>query len=177
MRKLMVVAMVSIFFVTGCNSSTESDVPVKDSSSEVTVEQTEESQVDQAEEVDKEEKHSGDVVEIKEKMFVAQTTDIYINADEYLGKTIQYEGIFSVYQLDGGNRNFYSVIRSGPGCCGNDGEVGFEVVWDGEYPKEDEWVEVRGVLEYYDDDGNSYLRLAVESIEVLETRGQEIVYQ
>ncbi len=48
---------------------------------------------------------------------------------------------------------------------------------DGEYPKEDEWVEVSGVLESYEDDGNGYLRLALDSIEVLEIRGQEIVYQ
>lgn len=119
---------------------------------------------------------SGDLVEIKEKMFIAQSNDIYLNAEDYLGKTIKYEGIFkSTYWEE--DQTFYFVIRYGPGCCGYDGEAGFEVTWDGEWPQEDDWCEAVGVLEEYEVNGWSYLRLSLTSLTVLDTRGAEYVYQ
>jgi uncharacterized membrane protein YcgQ (UPF0703/DUF1980 family) len=119
------------------------------------------------------------VIEIKEKMFIAQTNDIYVNANDYLGKTIRYEGVFN--QEDGsvaGQPVTYSmVIRYGPGCCGNDGNVGFEVDWDKPYPEVNDWVEAEGVLEQYDEEGTMYLRLKLSSLNVLPERGEETVQQ
>ena len=120
---------------------------------------------------------SGGIIEIKEKMFIAQTNDIYYNAEDYLGKTIKYEGIYNAYYWDDEDSTFYSVIRYGPGCCGDDGEAGFEVVWDGEHPEVNDWVEAVGVLEQYEDGGYKYLRLALTSLTVLPTRGAEFVNQ
>ena len=114
----------------------------------------------------------GDVIEIREKLFVAQTNDIYLNSEDYLGKTIKYEGIFDAYHDDETDITYYSVVRYGPGCCGYDSNAGFEVIWDKEYPEISEWVEVIGVLEEYDEFGEKYLRLQISSIRVLETRGQ-----
>jgi uncharacterized membrane protein YcgQ (UPF0703/DUF1980 family) len=119
----------------------------------------------------------GDVVEIREKMFVAQSNDIYFNADNYLGKTIKYEGLFNVYEDPETGNTYYSVIRYGPGCCGVDANAGFEVRWDGGYPLQDEWVEAVGVLEEYKEGLNSYLRLNLTSLNVLEVRGAEYVSQ
>lgn len=121
--------------------------------------------------------NTGDIIEIKEKMFIAQTNDIYFNPEDYLGKTIKYEGIFSVYEVPETGAVYYSVFRYGPGCCGVDANAGFEVIWDKEYPKPDDWVEAVGVLEEYDEDGYTYLRLALSSLTVLETRGAEYVSQ
>jgi uncharacterized membrane protein YcgQ (UPF0703/DUF1980 family) len=120
---------------------------------------------------------SGEIVEIKEKMFIAQTNDIYYNPDEYLGKTLKYEGIFSVYEVPETGAKYYSVIRFGPGCCGIDANAGFEVAWRNEYPKQDEWVEVVGELEKYEEDGYQYLRLDLSSLTVLPERGAEYVVQ
>jgi uncharacterized membrane protein YcgQ (UPF0703/DUF1980 family) len=120
---------------------------------------------------------SGDVVEIKEKMFIAQTNDIYYNADDYLGKTIKYEGIFSAYEVPETGAKYYSVIRYGPGCCGIDANAGFEVAWDKEYPGNDDWVEAIGILVEYEEDGYKYLRLALSSLSVLPERGAEYVSQ
>ncbi|MDR3270345.1 MAG: hypothetical protein LBT32_02365, partial [Peptococcaceae bacterium] len=53
---------------------------------------------------------SGDILEIKEKMFVAQTNDIYYNAEDYLGKTLKYEGLFTVYTDPETDVTYYSVI-------------------------------------------------------------------
>ena len=121
---------------------------------------------------------AGDIVEIKEKMFVAQTNDVYINPDEYLGRTIKLEGMFGLDTEM--SPPLYYVFRYGPGCCGYDANAGFEVVWKDEktaYPNENDWVEAAGVLENYDDDGEPYLRLALTSLTVKAERGLERVEQ
>lgn len=119
----------------------------------------------------------GDVVEIREKLFIAQTNDIYYNAEDYLGKTIKYEGIFNVNRSLDGDVLFCSVYRYGPGCCGDDGYAGFEVRWDGEYPNSNDWVEAIGILEEYEEEGYLFLRVALTSLTVLPTRGTEYVTQ
>lgn len=116
-----------------------------------------------------------DVVEISEKLFIAQTNDIYINTEDYLGKTIKYEGIFKSYYWDEMDATYCYVIRYGPGCCGYDGEAGFEVAWDGELPQEDDWCEAVGVLETYEENGYQYLRLSLTSLTIKDERGAEYV--
>ncbi|MCL1964173.1 MAG: hypothetical protein FWF69_03830 [Firmicutes bacterium] len=119
-------------------------------------------------------------LEIKEKMFIAQTNDVYLNTDEYLGKTIQYEGIFDSFYYPPTDTTYCRVMRYGPGCCGNDGSAGFEVSWQGDgiqMPEPNDWVEVIGVLEEYEEEGFTYLRLDVLSLKVLAVRGAETVTQ
>ncbi len=116
-----------------------------------------------------------DVVYINERLFIAQTNDIYLNTPDYLGKTIQYEGLFKKAAWE--DSTYCYVIRYGPGCCGYDGEAGFEVAWDGPWPRVDDWCEVVGVLEEYQENGMTYLRLALTSLTVLEQRGAEFVSQ
>lgn len=118
---------------------------------------------------------------ITEKMFIAQTNDVYLNANDYIGKTIKYEGMFFSYLYEPTDGMVYTVIRYGPGCCGDDGQAGFEVVWDEESgiqkPNEDDWVEAIGVLEWYEELGFQYLRLNLKSLRVLDQRGAETVLQ
>jgi len=120
-----------------------------------------------------------DVIEIKEKMFIAQTNDIYLNAEDYLGKIIKLEGLFK--QDDGYNKSYFFVIRYGPGCCGFDANAGFEVEWAKEkakpYPAVDSWVEAAGELKTYEEDGMQYLYLELASLNVLNKRGAETVMQ
>ena len=120
---------------------------------------------------------NSDVIEISEKVFIAQTNDIYINTEDYLGKTIKYEGIFQSYYYDVTDTTYYSVIRYGPGCCGFDANAGFEVEWDGDYPEQNDWVEAVGTLETYEEGGAQYLRLKLSSLKVLPVRGAEFVQQ
>ena len=126
----------------------------------------------------------GDIIYIREKMFITQTNEIYLNANDYLGKTLRYEGFFGVYQDEftaesGGS--VCCVIRNGPGCCpGVDNTAGFEVVWESDSittPAENDWVEVTGVLEQYDVNGWQYLRLRLSALEVLPVRGADYVEQ
>ena len=120
------------------------------------------------------------VVEIKEKMFATQVSDVYLNAPEYLGKTIKLEGVFKREKYSGDEEPYNFVIRYGPGgCCGGDAYVGFEVKWDKEntraYPAAESWVEAAGKLKV-DKDGN-YLYLDLASLTVLSRRGAETVVQ
>jgi uncharacterized membrane protein YcgQ (UPF0703/DUF1980 family) len=111
-------------------------------------------------------------------MFVAQTNDVYINPDEYLGRTIKLEGMFGLDPEM--SPPLYYVFRYGPGCCGYDANAGFEVVWKDKtavYPNENDWVEAMGVLESYEDDDEPYLRLALTSLAVKTERGLEQVEQ
>jgi hypothetical protein len=126
---------------------------------------------------------AGGIVEIKEKMFIAQTNDVYLNPEDYLGKTIKLEGLFKSEQGFDNQQPYCFVLRYGPGCCGTDGNAGFEVAWDETepaeklYPAEDDWVEATGVLKTYEEDGYPYLYLALSSLRVLEEKGAEFVTQ
>ncbi|MDR2477793.1 MAG: metal ABC transporter permease [Treponema sp.] len=120
----------------------------------------------------------GDIVEIKEKLFIAQTNDVYLNPEEYLGKTIKLEGLFKREGYE--SRSYCFVIRYGPGCCGSDGNAGFEVAWDDRgtaYPAIDSWVGATGILKRYEEDGFPYLYLALSELTVLPERGAEFVTQ
>ncbi|MDR1058998.1 MAG: hypothetical protein LBL43_05565 [Treponema sp.] len=119
---------------------------------------------------------AGDVLEIREKMFIAQTNEVYLNPEDYMGRTVKLEGLFKKQEYPGGG-GYCFVLRYGPGCCGNDGSAGFEVAWDRPYPQEDEWVEAVGVLDSYDEDGYPYLYLDLASLVVKEERGKEFVTQ
>lgn len=113
---------------------------------------------------------------IREKMFITQINDIYLNPDEYKDKTIQLEGIFDAYEdPEDSKYNKYYIIRYGPGCCGNDGVAGFQILFDGDKPKPNDWIEVTGELQMVVEDGSEYVALKVNSLKVLTERGAEYV--
>lgn len=115
------------------------------------------------------------VVEISEKMFIAQCNDVYLNPDDYQGKLIQIEGIYMSYtDSDSGNAYHY-VMRYGPGCCGNDGTAGFEFIYDGEMPKQEDWIEVIGTVEKVKENDTEYIVLRASKVTVLNVRGAEFV--
>jgi hypothetical protein len=133
-------------------------------------------------------------LEIREKMFIAQTNDVYLNPEDYLGKTIKLEGLFKIDQYVGAEKEYCFVLRYGPGCCGNDGSAGFEVAWGSPqayagpetvntlpsgpaYPVVDAWVEAVGVLDTYEEDGYPYIYLDLLSLTEKEDRGAEFVSQ
>ena len=56
-------------------------------------------------------------LEIKEKLFIAQTNDVYLNPDEYMGRRIRLEGLFKADSYVGSAQTYRFVLRYGPGCC------------------------------------------------------------
>jgi len=121
------------------------------------------------------------VVEITESMFVSQINDVYLNADDYFGKPFKYEGMFTQYTWEETGMTYYMVYRDSPGCCGNDGTAGFEVVWpegaEQPYPNENDWCEVVGTLASYEEFGSEYLHIILDSLSVKSERGLEFVSQ
>jgi len=125
---------------------------------------------------------NSNVIEIGERMFATQINDVYLNAEDYLGKTIKLQGIFKKEQWGEPNKDYCFVVRYGPGgCCGLDANVGFEVAWADEktqgFPDAESWVEATGVLKTYEEDFYKYLYLDLSSLNVLNRRGAETVRQ
>ena len=172
MKKIIILLITLIALLTGCGEAA------------VTLENEERAIVTPSEvpvEEEVAEESTGEEVEIGEKMFMTQINDIFYNLEDYLGQTIKYEGIFDMYEYPDGTpdglQKYYSVIRYGPGCCGNDSKVGFEVVWDKEYPEQNDWVEVVGVLTKSEEEGYPRVQLEATKLTVLPTRGEEIITQ
>jgi len=118
---------------------------------------------------------SGDVMEITDRAFIMQVDNIYTNSHLYLGRMIRYEGIFETVNWHGAPSHI--VFRNAPGCCGDDGVVGFEVYLDGAEPFADNaWVAITGELEEHAG-ASGGIRLRITSIEELDERGMEFVNQ
>lgn len=168
MKKIIALLLISLIALSGCGSD--------EAISQIETAAAAETESEGAGQTsDEQQEDSGKVVEISEKLFISQINDIYLNTSDYLGSTIKYEGILDAYYWEATDTTYYQVIRYGPGCCGNDGVAGFEVVWDGEYPEADEWVEVVGVLEKYEEDGYQNVRIRISSLNVMDKRGSEYV--
>jgi len=119
---------------------------------------------------------SDDVMEISERFFITQMTEINMNADEYVGQTIRYEGVFQTMNWSATGEEYHMVIRYILGCCGDDGFIGYEIyLGDTEPFPDDAWVEVTGVLEWYEVGGMRFLRVMATSIREMDQRGAEFV--
>lgn len=70
---------------------------------------------------------------IYERNFVLLSNEIYANYQDYLNKTVAYEG-FLVARYDEPTASMrYFIIRRGPGCCAYDSMPGFEVILPPDY--------------------------------------------
>jgi len=114
-----------------------------------------------------------DILVISERFFIHQVHDIYLNTQQYLGRTIQFEGIFRiVYWYMTGNY-YHIVMRYALSCCG-EMPIGFDIVLSDSlypFPPDFAWVEATGVLEIYDD----YLVVRATSLIEMEERGSGFV--
>ncbi len=115
------------------------------------------------------------VIEIKERMFINQCNDVYLNPDDYRGKLIKLEGIYDGFTDDETGEKLNFVFRYGPGCCGYDGVAGFEFNYNGNIPNPQDWIEVVGVVEILEIDNYETIRLNAISLNVLDKRGKEFV--
>lgn len=118
------------------------------------------------------------MIEITEKMYVTYVNEIYTNTEAYEGKTIKLEGMFTSAYDESTKKTYHFVYRTGPGCCNNDGSMcGFEFTTNDTIPVENDWIEVTGILESYEENGYTYLNLKDAKVIIKEERGQEVVYQ
>jgi uncharacterized membrane protein YcgQ (UPF0703/DUF1980 family) len=118
-------------------------------------------------------------------MFIQQCNDIYLNPDDYLGRAVKLEGIYEEYTDETENETLRYVIRYGPGCCGNDGVAGFQILFEGgsdgagndsvSSPKQNDWVEAVGTVELDYRDAEPFVVLRLSRLTVMEKRGAEFV--
>ncbi len=119
-----------------------------------------------------------EILEITEKMYVSYVNEIYTNTAKYEGKKIKLEGMFTSTYDESTQQTYYFVYRTGPGCCYNDGSMcGFEFTTSDTIPQENDWIEVIGTLESYEENGYTYLTLRDAEVTIKAERGQEVVYQ
>lgn len=163
----MFVVMAAI--LSGCQSETATqEVAMK---SEKRATETGEGQT----EAEKKNRQNKEIVQVEEKVFLSQMTDIYTNKEDYIGRTLSLEGYMYTEGIEDGITG--GVVRNTPGCCGDDGLLGFLYTWAGEVPKANEWIRVTGVLTEREKDGTAQFVLEAEEIEVLKERGAEFVAQ
>lgn len=172
MKRMLFTVLAMALMLTGCATSQTSDAQAVntglDTSEAV-------ASASQAESTDS--SADGEIFEIREKMFLTQINDIYLNIDDYKDKTIKVEGLYGILVSYDSDVEYGVVYRNGPGCCGNDGWGGFFLNYDGELPEEDEWIVVIGTPELVQDGAYTDLYLNVISLQVKEERGAEFVEQ
>ena len=103
-----------------------------------------------------------DVIDIADPYFSEWIQEIQFNREQFLGRTIRYEGFFLSMYWEG--ETIYSVLRFTQGCCGLHG---FEVYLNEIAPlPDDTWVEVTGILEefYVEVVSRYFMRLNVLSL-------------
>ena len=54
-----------------------------------------------------------DILEITDNYFIEQTNDIYLNLNDYVGKTVKMQGFVYTYLGEDGN-TYYAVVRNTP---------------------------------------------------------------
>jgi len=103
------------------------------------------------------------IIEITDYDFALQIQEIQTNRDDFIGRTIRYEGMFLSSYWEG--ETIYFIGRLEGGCCGL---YAFEVYLNNFHRLDDEtWVEVTGILEefYVEATGRYFMRLNVIALE------------
>lgn len=187
MKRLIPIFLILVLSLTGCGNAPSSvEMPDEEDSAGLTDDTADSSEDTNTDfesavpftAVESNDSPSDIDVDITEKMYVAYINEVYVNTDDYIGKTVRIQGMFQPYTDENTGQTYYYVYRTGPGCCGNDGSMcGFEFTWGGDMPNDNDWIEVVGSLRTYEEDGWSYLTLDAKSVTVMEERGAEIVYQ
>jgi len=161
----ILLAMAMLMLLAGCQGQA-ADAPVAATTPQSTAQATQEAKVVFA---------NLPMVDITEKMFIAQCNDVYLNPDDYQGKAIRLEGMYQFYADVQSGKAYHYVVRNGPGCCGSDGSAGFEFLYDGVPPQENDWIEVIGTVEKMTIGESEYIVLRAGSVTVKEERGAEFV--
>ena len=114
------------------------------------------------------------IVEIKEKFFIQQCNDVYFNFKDYKDTVIKVEGICEILPEE--FTFTYNLFRNTPGCCGDDGRIGFMFDYDGETElKANDWISVIANVAVNQEHGFTLVYLDIIDITVKAERGAEFV--
>lgn len=109
---------------------------------------------------------------IREKLFITQINQIYLNIDEFLGKVIELEGFIDTQINNTTGKEEKFVMRLGPGCCAFDEFAGFVIKWDKDFPVDKQWVRLKGVLEQEGEGKTRQIYLRILEIEEKDEMGK-----
>jgi uncharacterized membrane protein YcgQ (UPF0703/DUF1980 family) len=115
---------------------------------------------------------------IQGTLFVEQCNDVYLNPEDYDGKSVKIEGLMDIYPSEEDGTTTYGVFRYGPGCCGNDGVAGFQLHTSKELTfQSEDWIEVNGTFRVAEDEGVITVVIETEDITLKAEQGTEFVIQ
>ena len=107
-----------------------------------------------------------DLTQLSGNMVYSEVYYMMVTPENYIGKCIRMEGQFSVYHDEVTDKYYYAcIIKDATACCASG--IEFELSGDYKYPKdypaEGAEIEVTGIFDTYEEDGNYYcvLRKAV----------------
>ena len=106
-----------------------------------------------------------DLTMLSSTMVYAEVYNIMMEPESYVGKTIKMEGLY--YADNYTDKSYHFVIISdATACCAQ----GLEFIWLGDhsYPKSDTEVEVVGIFESYEENGQRYYRIDAHKVENLD---------
>ena len=112
-----------------------------------------------------------DLTILSSTMLAATLSGIMENPDGYIGKTIRISGNYSnfFYDIAGQWYHYVVVINDAAGCCsqGLEFKLSDNHVYPDDYPKENDLIEMVGVLNRYTESGVTYPYLAVTAISAI----------
>jgi hypothetical protein len=107
-----------------------------------------------------------DLTALSSTMVYGEVFNMMMEPESYIGKTIKMRGLYYVnyYELTAKYYHFV-VIQDATACCAQ----GLEFVWIGDhnYPEDETEIEVTGVWESYEEDGQTWFRIRTNAISVL----------
>lgn len=116
------------------------------------------------------------IINISDGIFLPLVNDIYINKDEYIGKKVRIIGQIVKEQDTLTKETFYAILREGPGCCYNDGVIGFEFITDGKYPEPEKWVEMVGEIILDNYNSGKVVKLKMLEVKPADAKSDKIIH-
>lgn len=114
-------------------------------------------------------------ITIQDDTFVTQMEDIFINLDDYIGKTVTFEGFVTPIDEEGSQYGITRFYEQDHGDHSHTLLVGLVCSYDGTWPAQDTWVEVTVTIDKVEsEDGLTPIGIIQELI-VKEERGLDTV--
>ena len=108
-----------------------------------------------------------DLTALSSTMRSAEIYNMQARPAGYVGKTVKMRGnYFSSYSEEKDTQYHFVLIPDAAACC----QQGMEFIWTGEhtypddYPEINQYIEVIGVYDVYEEDGNFFYYVATEGI-------------
>lgn len=107
-----------------------------------------------------------DLTQMTPTMVYSVIYDIMVNTDRYYGRTILLDGFFDT-DLD--EKYYFVVVPDATACCsqGLEFKLGDTKVYPDDYPEKSADIRLRGTLEKYEEEGQSYCYIKADWVKVL----------